>query len=341
MKKYTLSKSKLDELLEKSLENYQIVAPTQNNGIIAFSKISSPSEIIREYVNTKIPPKALFFNQTETLFKFSRSKSPEIELPNKSEKKVLIFGIRPCDVKSLSILDNIFKGDYEDPYYLEKRENALLVGLSCNEPGVNCFCTSVYWGPSSPEGSDVLLTDIGENYFVEAVSEKGEKFVESMGKLFKPATSNDEKKREEVAQKAIDAFARRADLGGIPDKLDNMFENALWQQIAIKCLGCGECTYVCPTCHCFDIQDETSTKGGARVRIWDSCMFPEYTLHASGHNPRPARMNRMRNRIFHKYNAFPKNHDVIACVGCGRCVDVCPVNIDIIEIINTIKEVKE
>ena len=340
MKKYILSKSKLDELIKKSLKNYQIVAPTQDNGIIAFSKISSPSEIVHEYVNTKIPPKALFFSQTETLFKFSHSKSPEIELPPKSERKVLIFGIRPCDVKSLNILDNVFKCDYEDPYYHEKRENALLVGLSCNEPGVNCFCTSVYWGPSSPEGNDILLTDIGENYFVEAVSEKGEKFVESMGKLFKPATDNDEKKREEVAQKAIDAFARRADLGGIPDKLDDMFENALWQQIAIKCLGCGECTYVCPTCHCFDIQDETSIKEGARVRIWDSCMFPEYTLHASGHNPRPARMNRMRNRIFHKYNAFPKNHDVIACVGCGRCVDVCPVNIDIIDIINTIKEVK-
>ncbi len=340
MRKLILPKNKLNELLEKALKSYQVVAPTENDGMILFNRITNPSEIILEYINTKMSPKDILFKQTEMLFKFLRSASPEIESPNNTGEKVIIFGIRPCDVKSFSILDHVFKDDYEDPYYNEKREDAILIGLSCNEPGVNCFCTSLYWGPSSQEGMDILLTDIGDDYFVEVVSEKGEKFVESMGKLFKPATESDEKKREEIAKKAIEAFTRHADVNGIEKKLENMFDSDLWQKIAIKCLGCGECTYVCPTCHCFDIQDETTTTEGARVRVWDSCMFPEYTLHASGHNPRPARMNRMRNRIYHKYNYFPKNHDVIACVGCGRCVDVCPVNIDIIDILNKIKEVK-
>ena len=130
------------------------------------------------------------------------------------------------------------------------------------------------------------------------------------------------------------------DTKDIVEKLDKIFENELWKNISLKCLGCGICTFQCPTCHCFDIQDETTITNGARVRVWDTCMNPEYTLHASGHNPRPARMNRTRNRVYHKFNYYPKNYNVIACVGCGRCISDCPVNIDIIDVIDQAREVK-
>ena len=129
-------------------------------------------------------------------------------------------------------------------------------------------------------------------------------------------------------------------IDGLVNKLDKIFDDPFWKTIAMKCLRCGICAYLCPTCHCFDIQDETTLSNGARLRVWDSCMYPEYTLHASGHNPRPARENRMRNRVYHKYNYYPKNLDVIACVGCGRCIDGCPVNIDIIDVVNRAGEVK-
>jgi heterodisulfide reductase subunit C len=127
---------------------------------------------------------------------------------------------------------------------------------------------------------------------------------------------------------------------GISEKLDKIFEDKLWRDISLKCLSCGICTYLCPTCHCFDMQDETTLKNGARVRVWDTCMNPEYTIHASGHNPRPTRMNRTRNRVYHKFSYIPKNHKVIACVGCGRCINECPVNIDIIDVIEQAREVK-
>ena len=116
--------------------------------------------------------------------------------------------------------------------------------------------------------------------------------------------------------------------------LDQIFENKFWEEIAKRCLGCGICTYLCPTCHCFDIQDEKKGKHGARIRVWDSCMYSEYTKQASGYNPRLYQMNRFRNRVYHKFNYFPKNSQVFGCVGCGRCIIECPVNIDIIETIN-------
>ena len=187
---------------------------------------------------------------------------------------------------------------------------------------------------------DVLLTDIGDTYLVEVPTEKGKKLVKNAKSLLKPATTDDQKKKDKVEKKTKEKIVRFQKTDSIVEKLDTIFESSLWKEIAERCLGCGTCTYLCPTCHCFDMQDEHTLSDGARVRVWDACMTAEYTLQASGYNPRPMRSNRMRNRIMHKYNYYPKNFDVIACVGCGRCIDNCPVNIDIIDIILRAKEVK-
>jgi len=187
---------------------------------------------------------------------------------------------------------------------------------------------------------DVLLTDIGEKYYVEVRSDKGKHLIASMKELLRSAKAEDENNVTYVEEKAIAAITRNMNIEGMVNKLDKMFENSLWKTIAMKCLGCGVCTYLCPTCNCFDIQDETALEKGARVRVWDSCMYPEYTLQASGHNPRPERVNRIRNRVYHKFNYCPKNYGVTACVGCGRCIDNCPVNIDIIDVINKAGEAK-
>jgi ferredoxin len=131
------------------------------------------------------------------------------------------------------------------------------------------------------------------------------------------------------------------DVTDIQNKLEKIFEHGIWENFSKACIGCGICTYLCPTCHCFDIHDESTIKRGGRIRVWDSCMYPEFTLQASGYNPRPTRKNRLRNRIYHKFYSFPCNNDLIACTGCGRCINMCPVNIDIIEIINQAREVSK
>ena len=338
MEKLILSKDDLSKFLTEILKKNKVFAPVKSDDTIIYEPITKPSEMNLDFCKSEVPPKALLFNQTETLFKFTPGTKAKIESVDFDEKKV-IFGIRPCDAKSIAILDHAFKGDYEDPYFLTRRKNTVLVGLSCNKPEINCFCTSFDDTPASPKYVDILLTDIGDKYYVEITSDKGKQLTKGMN-IFKSATEADSKKKKDVEKKAIDMISRYQKTEGITEKLDKIFENPYWKEVAFKCVGCGTCTYLCPTCHCFDIQDETTLTKGARIRVWDTCMNPEYTLHASGYNPRPARTNRVRNRIYHKYNYYPKNFDVIACVGCGRCIDLCPVNIDIIDVVTKAGEVK-
>ncbi len=340
MEKYVLPKKDLQGFIGEISSKNRVFAPVENNGIITFNEIKKATDVNLDFCNSNVPPKVLMFRQTETMFKFKPGPKGKIESIDMNNKKTVIFGIRPCDAKSFSILDCAFSGDFEDPYYLARRENTTLVGLSCNNPPTNCFCTSFDDSPASPKYVDILLTDIGDSYFVEVASEKGDKLTKSTSKHLKRATDSDLKKKKEVEKKAIDTISRAQKTDGIVEKLDKIFENPYWKAVADRCIGCGTCTYLCPTCHCFDIQDESTLTKGARIRVWDSCMNPEYTIHASGYNPRPARTNRVRNRVYHKYNYYPKNFNVIACVGCGRCIDLCPVNIDIIDVVTQAGEVK-
>jgi len=339
MDKMILSKSDFPKVITEIIKKNNVYAPVKNNDTIIFDQIKKPSEMNLDFCNSKVPPKKLLFHQTETLFKFTPGTKAKIESVDINENNV-IFGIRPCDAKSLAILDHAFQGDFEDPYFLKRRKNTTLIGLSCNKPELNCFCTSFDDSPASSKYVDILFTDIGDKYYVEIKNDKGKQLTKNISNLLKPATENDTKKRKEVEQKAINMISRHQKTEGIAYKLDKIFENPYWKKVAFKCVGCGTCTYLCPTCHCFDIQDETTLTKGARVRVWDTCMNPEYTLQASGYNPRPARTNRVRNRVYHKYNYYPKNYDVIACVGCGRCIDLCPVNIDIIDVVTRAGEVK-
>jgi len=339
MDKMVMSKNDLSKLIDELLKKNKVFAPIKNNDSVIFEEIKKPSEMSLDYINSEYPPKALMLHQTETLFKYTPGTKGKIESVDLDEKKV-IFGIRPCDAKSFAILDHVFEGDFKDPYFLTRRKNTILIGLSCIKPGVNCFCTSFDDSPAASKYVDILLTDIGDKYYAEILSDNGKQVIKTGNKLFKPATESDAKKKKEVEKKAIDAISRIQKTDKIVEKLDKIFENQYWKEISAKCVGCGTCTYLCPTCHCFDIQDESTLTKGARIRVWDTCMNPEYTVHASGYNPRPARENRVRNRVYHKYNYYPKNFNVIACVGCGRCIDLCPVNIDIIDVVTKAGEVK-
>ena len=339
-----LPKEKLADLLAEIVAKFTLIGPKEETGFTEFREIKDPSEINLDYLLSRVPPKSLLFKQTETLFTFTKGKEIKVETPKIDPGKRIIFGIRPCDARGYDLLNPVFdgrdEGDYKDPFYVLRKNRSTLIGLSCTEPEVNCFCTSFGDSPTSTKHVDILFTDLGEKYYIEVITEKGEDLINNLSKIFSKATEEDTKAKNKVEKTAVSAITRRMNTEGVVEKLGGMFKHDYWHQVAMRCIGCGICTYLCPTCHCFDIQDESTLKEGGRIRVWDSCMNPEYTHHASGHNPRPSRMNRVRNRVYHKFNYFPRNDGVFGCTGCGRCITYCPVNIDIINIINEVKEME-
>ncbi|MCK5409088.1 MAG: 4Fe-4S dicluster domain-containing protein [Candidatus Heimdallarchaeota archaeon] len=337
MENLILNKEKLPELISKLSSEHILYGPTEEDGLSQFKQIKNHNELNLDYLLTRVSPKSIIFKQTETLFTFKPGRKGSVKSSNIEVEKSIIFAIRPCDARSFSILDPVFNGDFEDPFYLSKRNNTVIIGLTCNKPDSNCFCTSFKDSPGSTENVDLLFTDLDDKYYVEVVTEKGKDILENVRDLFDNSSKKEESSKNDIESQAIENISRKMNLDDIVLKLDKIFDHELWHNTALKCIGCGICTYLCSTCHCFDMQDESTLREGARIRVWDSCMYPEYTLHASGHNPRDVRTSRLRNRVYHKFSYFPKNAGVIACTGCGRCIDYCPVNIDIIDVIDKVE----
>ncbi len=321
----------LDDLIAKE---YQVYAPVKYKDTYPLlERINKGSEADLDYGNVEKPPKGILFPQTEKLFEYDVTEEG-VKVEESLDKNLkVVIGIRPCDAKAFSMLDKVFSNDeYTDVYYYERRKNTYLIGIGCTQPDSTCFCTSCGTAPMSEEGYDVFLVDIGDKYLVKAVTEKGQKLVSELSG-FEKASEGDLEEAQKVATTAAEKVTSTVELDGFKEKLDGMFDSPVWQIIQEKCIGCAACTYLCPTCYCFDINDDAKNAKGERVRDWDSCMFPLFTLHGSGHNPRPTGKERMRQRIMHKFNYFVENCGLPACVGCGRCIKNCPVNLDIREVI--------
>jgi sulfhydrogenase subunit beta (sulfur reductase) len=337
--KLKLDKKDFRAFLQTLMDEYDLFAPVQlAEGVSIYKKIDGPDEVDLSTFNPQKPAKEVFFPQSETMFRYEKAgKEQRITSTEGLERKRAILGARPCDIQAVSLIDHVFSGkEYTDVYYANKRKATTIIGMACDHPLTTCFCSSMNGGPFSREGSDLFLIDLGEAYLVELLTEKGMAF--SQNKLFKEAKPNDLDLGREIEEKASKRTDASIPVEGIDKKLDQMVENPLWERVQEKCLGCRVCTYLCPTCHCFDIVDEALTNKGQRVRNWDSCLSSLYSLETSGHNPRPTNRERTRQRIMHKFNYFPKNFDRIACVGCGRCILYCPAGFDIRQ---TIKEIQK
>jgi len=336
-----IKKADLEKLITYATEQNKVFyAPVEGEKGVEFKAVTRYEEIALDYDNVKFPPKSIFLPQREVLCRFSGNSLKEVKIKAQDS---IIFGIRPCDASALVYLDKVFKdekGRFQDPYYLMRREKALIIGLACNTPRATCFCTSVGGSPAGKTGSDILVTDLGETLVFEPCSEKGKGFMDKSG-LFKKPIERDIKAKEEKARQVEQSMAEipTPDIAGLTEKIDKDFEDPLWDAITQNCLGCGACTYLCPTCHCFDITDEENgKKEGIRLRTWDSCQYPLFTLHASGHNPRVNKKQRLRQRIMHKFSYSVANTGDIYCVGCGRCITYCPVNLDIRDMLNALNK---
>lgn len=285
-----------------------------------------------------VPPKDAVLPQCEALFVYKKSKAPDkpedvaLRLDDTSQAlPTVIFACRPCDARGFAVLDRPFlKGPFVDPYYKAKREQLAVVAITCSSGCNTCFCHWVGGGPSSPEGSDVLMTEIDDGFVLQAITSAGENLLASSGLADgKEAFAGAEAARK----KAWASLAPAPDLKKAPQRVAAVFDDeTFWREQASACLSCGACTYFCPACYCFNITDEGDgfdEKGGRRLRSWDNCMSSLFTREASGHNPRAQQALRMRNRVSHKFRAYPENWGTFSCTGCGRCISNCPVCLDV------------
>lgn len=311
----------------------RVVAPVKRpDGAAEFATVTAPEQIAAEYANTRLPLKALFLPRTERLLKYKKKTDGDTEVLATAAKpeETVVIGSRPCDAAALALIDAVFNWDYEDAPYRGRRDATTIVSFACPEVRQGCFCDAVGGGPRDERGSDVLVCPAGDGGTrLTALTAKGEAFVQRAAASAQP---------EQAPEGNGKAGAQRIDLARIKEWLDANFESDLWQEVSLACRGCGACSYLCPTCHCFDIVDEGAWNYGERRRNWDCCAFKLFTLHASGHNPRPNQTARWRQRVMHKFKYFPDRFGAVACVGCGRCASRCTAGQNLQDILLRIQE---
>ena len=327
-----IRKEKLGPFLDSVRSEYRFFGPQKNGNVISMVEQEAGEGVDLDYVLLRLSAKDKFFPQTEII-----SGTDEEEAHH---QKTVIFGTRPCDAHALLIVDKLFLSETEDPFYLSKRKSTLIISRACSAALDTCFCTSMGGGPCSSLGSDILVHEVGDSYLFEGVSDTGLAFLDGFADAFSEPTQEHREARD-LAAAEIERKMPRIPTDGISEKLGRIAESGFWDTIHQSCLSCGVCTYLCPTCHCFAFHDEQTEDTHRRVRSWDTCQYPLFTQEASGHNPRPTTKKKIRQRMMHKFNYFVTNSGAIACVGCGRCVTYCPVNIDIREILTSAFEVKE
>ena len=326
-------KDKLSFLKAAAGSGRRFLAPSFTEGRVGIVEVE-PDRVTFDYLNTHLSPKDVFFPQTEKMMAFHKDKAksePFIYKPLGLDKvkPMVLFGLRPCDAKGLAVCDKVFQNDrFTDPYWKTKYESTVKIGLACQSPGPNCFCTAVGGSPFGEEGLDILAFTKGEGLAFKTLTTAGEEFLKNLSGLESGEVAGEMDGLKKSVEAKLPGHLDLAKAQAAP--VMEVYNQPHWKETADRCLNCGTCTFFCPTCHCFDIQDEENERGGVRMRNWDTCMSWLYSMHGSGHNPRPTKTERVRQRFMHKLKYIPmKQGGTCGCIGCGRCVHNCPVNIDI------------
>jgi sulfhydrogenase subunit beta (sulfur reductase) len=327
-----MPRENLDAFVDNMKTYGTIYGPVKNNEFYSFQEIDNSSEMALNYSRTMIPPKKFFLKLKERIFTFDEKKG--VYEGTFEDGKIVVFGMHPCDIYALKLMDKIYLDKNPDKYYYMRRENATVIGHSCH-PDEYCFCQSLGTNYAI-DGFDLFLHELKDNFLVRIGSEKGNKIASTNSKLFKDVESSDIQEFREAEGKREKEFTLKLAINGLTDMLALSYESDVWKEYSEKCFGCGSCNLVCPTCRCYDVVDNVNLdlKSGERLRMLNSCMLKKHGLVFGGKNFRPTRVERLQNRFNCKGSL---REDMLNCVGCGRCTVYCPSKIDYVEVLRKVR----
>ena len=339
---YKIAKENLSALFRMIAASQYLYLPVKVCGQVNFKAWSEDAEVDLDTLKTVKSPKDAFFPQNENLYTVTKeNKKLKIEPEALRDKPFVVFGMKACDVQAVTVLDNVFLAEPVDTYYSARREHGTIVALACHEPEESCFC-KVFGIDCAEPAADVAAWFVEGSLYWKALTEKGEVLTEAVKELL--ADADKEEDKVEAEKEAIRAVVEKLPYSNLSlegwngDALTEKFNSELWEQLYKPCLACGTCTFVCPTCQCYDIKDYDTGHGVQRYRCWDSCMYSDFTMMAHGNN-RTSQMQRFRQRFMHKLVYYPANNNgMYSCVGCGRCVEKCPASLNIVKVIKSFQK---
>ena len=339
---FKISLNDINKLFAAFSKENAVYAPVKEGDLSNYKVWDESKEVCLTDLNTVKSPKDIFFPQSENLVAFKRGdKTIEVIENRDPSEPTVVFGVRACDLKGFEVLDKVFLAEPVDTFYQERRNKVAIVALACGEPDETCFCTTFGIDPTNPVADATAWIVDGELY-LKANNEKGENLINLAKDVLSETDGSKVKAQQENVKKILDKLPLKdLSLDGFDEEhMMEKFESEKWKELSQGCLGCGTCTFVCPTCQCYDIRDFDTGNGIKRFRCWDSCMYSDFTKMAHGNN-RNSQVERFRQRFMHKLVYFPANNDgMYSCVGCGRCLQKCPISMNIAKVIRAFGEDK-
>jgi len=339
---WLIGTDELHRLIDRLAGQTRVLAPVEHDAAVHFRPIRGSQEIAWDYTLTLLPPSKLIFAPRQEMVRSTRDADGVLHTSGVAPDPTptVLLAVHPCDLHGIAVLERTLLGPDEDPWYRADREQTTIVGLNCREPGDLCFCASYGTGPfyeqwmgqGPPEGCDLLLTNLGQEYLAEVMSPRGEALLGDVS--LRRADDPARQRKEALRRRALGRFTKRLDTEGLPELLMAHLDHPVWERVGEgRCLSCTNCTMVCPTCYCYSVADEASLDLATirRWRRWDSCQ-DQHFARISFANPRGTRKARLRQFVCHKLSYWVPQHGCFGCVGCARCIYWCPTKIDLTEI---------